>query len=341
MAASPSHNPHTMPIEPSNSEELVLGFLAEAGDEFVSGEAISDKLGLTRTAVWKHVESLRGQGYRIDAVPARGYRLSAIPDRLTPLELRPLLNTHDLGQVLHHFEVISSTNDHARELAEEGAGHGEVVVAESQTGGRGRRGRPWVSPPGRNAYFSVILRPELPPVRAPELTLLASVAVCDALRQAGVAAGIKWPNDLLVGGRKISGILTEMASEPERVHWAVIGIGVNVNATAEDFPPELRDIATSILIERGAPAPRALFVAACLTALEEWLDRHAEEGFDPVRLAWRERSDTLGREVTVKTDGRDVVGVAEDIDAVGALLVRTSAGVERILSGDVLHLRGR
>ncbi len=319
----------------------MLGFLAEAGDEFVSGEAISDKLGLTRAAVWKHVESLRAQGYRIDAVPARGYRLSAIPDRLTPLELRPLLNTHDIGQVLHHFEVISSTNDRARELAEEGAGHGEVVIAESQTGGRGRRGRSWASPPGRNVTFSVILRPDLPPARAPELTLLAAVAVCDALRQAGVPAAIKWPNDVLVRERKICGILTELASEPERVHWAVVGIGVNVNATVEDFPEELRDAATSIRIERGAPAPRALFAAACLTALESWLDRHAEEGFEPVRLAWRERSCTLGREVVVSTPGREIAGRAEDVDELGALLVRTGERVERILSGDVVHLRPR
>ncbi len=330
-----------MPLEPSNSEELVLGFLAEAGDEFVSGEAISDKLGLTRAAVWKHVESLRAQGYRIDAVPARGYRLTAIPDRLTPLELRPLLNTHDIGQVLHHFEVISSTNDHARELAEDGAGHGEVVIAESQTGGRGRRGRPWVSPAGLNAYFSIVLRPELPPSRAPELTLLTSVAICDALRQANVPAAIKWPNDILAGDRKIAGILTELASEPERVHWAVVGIGVNVNAAEADFPPELHDVATSVLIERGTPAPRALFVAACLTALEEWLDRHAEEGFGPIRLAWRQRSATLGRDVTVRIEGRDITGRAEDVDEVGALLVRTEQGVERILSGDVVHLRTR
>jgi BirA family biotin operon repressor/biotin-[acetyl-CoA-carboxylase] ligase len=325
----------------TNSEELVLSFLAEAGDEYVSGEAISDKLGLTRAAVWKHVEALRGHGYRIDAVPARGYRLAGIPDRLTPLELRPLLNTHDLGQTLHHFEVIGSTNDHARELAEEGADPGEVVIAESQTGGRGRRGRPWVSPPGRNVYFSVILRPELPPARAPELTLLASVAICDALRQADVPAVIKWPNDLLVNDRKIAGILTELASEPERVHWVVVGVGVNVNATAADFPEELRAIATSVLLERGTPAPRALLLAACLTALEGWLDRHAEEGFAPIREAWRERSGTLGREVTVQTGAREVVGRAEDIDEAGALLVRTERGLERILSGDVTMLRAR
>jgi BirA family biotin operon repressor/biotin-[acetyl-CoA-carboxylase] ligase len=328
-----------MPADAGQSEELVLGFLAEAGDEFVSGEAISDKLGLTRAAVWKHVEALRAQGYRIDAVPARGYRLRGIPDRLTPLELRPLLNTHDLGHAIHHFEVISSTNDHARDLAEQGAAHGEVVVAESQTGGRGRRGRPWVSPPGRNVYLSVVLRPDLPPARVTELTLLTSVAICDALRQANVPAEIKWPNDVLVGGRKIAGILTELASEPERVHWVVVGIGVNVNATEADFPEELRPIATSVRIERGEPAPRALFVAACLTALEAWLDRHAEEGFGPVREAWRERCGTLGRDVTVRTEGRDVVGRAEDVDATGALLVRTGAGVERILSGDVLMLR--
>jgi BirA family biotin operon repressor/biotin-[acetyl-CoA-carboxylase] ligase len=324
-----------------NSEELVLSFLAEAGDEFVSGEAISDKLGLTRAAVWKHVEALRAHGYRIDAIPARGYRLAEVPDRLTPLELRPLLNTHDLGQVLHWYEELGSTSDRAKELADEGAEHGEVVVAEAQTAGRGRRGRTWVSPPRRNLYFSVILRPDLPPSRAPELTLVGSLALCDALRQAGVAAAIKWPNDVLASGKKIAGILTELAAEPERVHWVVLGAGVNVNARAEDFPEELRGEATSVLLERGHPAPRALLAAACFTALEGWIDRHAEEGFGVVRDAWRERSATLGREVVVKGDGREIVGTAEDIDEAGALLVRTPAGLERILAGDVKLLRPR
>jgi BirA family biotin operon repressor/biotin-[acetyl-CoA-carboxylase] ligase len=330
-----------MAVEPHASEELVLAFLAEAGDEFVSGEAISDKLGLTRAAVWKHVEALRSQGYRIDAVPARGYRLAAVPDRLTPLEIRPLLNTHDLGQVLHWYEEIGSTSDRAKELAEEGAEHGEVVVAEAQTAGRGRRGRVWVSPPRRNLYFSVVLRPELPPARAPELTLVASLAICDALRQAGVGAGIKWPNDVLASGRKIAGVLTELAAEPDRVQWVVLGAGVNVNARREDFPEELRDEATSVLIERGEPAPRALLAAACFTALEDWLDRHAEEGFAPIREAWRERSVTLGREVQVKEGGRELVGVAEDIDATGALLVRGPTGLERVLAGDVTLVRSR
>jgi BirA family biotin operon repressor/biotin-[acetyl-CoA-carboxylase] ligase len=325
----------------SESAEQVLAFLAEAGDDVVSGEAISDKLGLTRAAVWKHVEALRGQGYRIDAVATRGYRLVAVPDRLRALELRPLLNTHDIGQVLHCFESIGSTSDHAKALADDGAGHGEVV-AEAQTGGRGRRGRSWVMAPGRNAAFSVVLRPAgLPTSRAPELTLVASLAICDALRRAGVDAGIKWPNDILVKGRKIAGILTELAAEPDEVHWVVVGVGVNVNALAQDFPPELREQATSLLIERGQPAPRALFLAACLSLLEEWYDRHAEEGFEPIREAWKERSVTLGREVLVQLDGREVEGRAEDLDATGALLVRTPAGLERITSGDVTMLRPR
>jgi BirA family biotin operon repressor/biotin-[acetyl-CoA-carboxylase] ligase len=326
----------------SESVEQVLAFLAEAGDDVVSGEAISDKLGLTRAAVWKHVESLRGQGYRIDAVATRGYRLVAVPDRLGALELRPLLNTHDIGQVLHCFQSIGSTSDQAKALAEDGAGHGEVVVAEAQTGGRGRRGRSWVTAPGRNVAFSVVLRPSgLPTARAPELTLVASLAICDALRRAGVDAGIKWPNDVLVGGRKIAGILTELAAEPDQVHWVVVGVGVNVNARAEDFPPELRGLATSVLLERGQPAPRALFLVACLTLLEEWYDRHAEEGFEPIRAAWKERSVTLGREVRVQLDGRELVGRAEDLDATGALLVRSAAGIERITSGDVSLLRPR
>lgn len=322
-----------------SSEELVLAFLAEAADEFVSGEAISDKLGLTRAAVWKHVEALRSQGYRIEAVPARGYRLAEVPDRIGPLELRPLLNTHDVGQVLHWYEELGSTNDRAKELAEEGADHGEVVIAESQTAGRGRRGRTWASPARKNLYFSIVLRPELPPARAPELTLVASVALCDALRQAGVAAGIKWPNDILASGRKVAGVLTELAAEPDRVHWIVLGVGVNVNARREDFPEEVRDVATSVLLERGQPAPRALLAAACFTAIEEWVDRHAEEGFGPVRDAWRERSVTLGREVRVNVEGRELSGTAEDIDEGGALLVRGPSGVERVLAGDVTLLR--
>jgi BirA family biotin operon repressor/biotin-[acetyl-CoA-carboxylase] ligase len=323
------------------SEELVLAFLAEAGDEFVSGEAISDKLGLSRAAVWKHVSALRAQGYRIDAVPARGYRLVEIPDRLGPLELRPLLATREVGQVLHCHDELPSTSDRAKELAEEGAAHGEVVIAERQTAGRGRRGRAWASPAGKNLYLSVVLRPDLPPHRATELTLVSSVALCEAAREAGAEAAIKWPNDVLVAGRKVAGILTEMAADPDRVQWVVVGMGVNLNADPRDFPEEVREEATTLAAARGSPVPRALFTAALLGRLEAWLDRHAAEGFAPVRERWRALSGTLGREVRVATGDGDVVGVATDIDDTGALLVRGAGGFARVVAGDVHLLRPR
>ena len=176
---------------------------------------------------------------------------------------------------------------------------------------------------------------------APEVTRAAAVAVCDACREAGVAAGIKWPNDVLAGDRKLAGILTEMASEPDAVQWVVLGVGVNVNARPEDFPPGLRAAATSLAIERGRPVPRAPFAASLLLALEGWLERHAGEAFGPVRRAWRERSVTLGREVRVEVEGAPVEGVAEDLDEGGALLVRSGARLVRVLAGDVLLLRPR
>jgi BirA family transcriptional regulator, biotin operon repressor / biotin---[acetyl-CoA-carboxylase] ligase len=321
------------------NEELILAFLADGGEDFTSGEALSDKLGLSRTAVWKHVESLRSKGYRIDAAPARGYRLVEIPDHLTPLELSPLLSTHDLGRLIHSFAEVPSTNDVAFKLAGEGAAHGEIVVAERQTHGRGRRGRTWESPPGSNLYFSVILRPELPSQRAPELTLVAAVALAETLREAGAQAEIKWPNDVQVEGKKIAGILTELSADTDSVHFVVLGVGVNLNARASDFGPEVARVMTSLAAARGEHVPRALFAAALWMRLEAWLDRHADEGFEPIRIAWRQLNCTLGEDVLVKTERREIRGVAEDIDETGALLVRTSEGEERIVAGDVEQLR--
>ncbi|MFT3836614.1 MAG: biotin--[acetyl-CoA-carboxylase] ligase [Myxococcaceae bacterium] len=330
-----------MQTELSN-EELILSFLVESGDDFTSGAALSDKLGLSRTAIWKHVETLRKLGYRIDAIPSRGYRLIEIPDRLTALELSALLATKELGRTLHYEESVESTNSLAFELAQQGAFHGEIVVAEEQTKGRGRRGRGWVSPPGKNLYFSAILRPELPPARAPELTLVAAVALAETIREAGAEAFIKWPNDVQVDGKKVAGILTELSADTERVHFVVVGVGVNLNLDAADFPPELRELATSLSEARKQKVPRALFTAALWTRLEEWLDRHAAEGFQPVREAWKKLSSTLGQDVLVRTERNELRGIAEDIDENGALLVKTADGkVEKVLAGDVEQLRSR
>jgi len=330
-------------LSEQTNEEMILGFLADGGEEYTSGEALSGKLGLSRAAVWKHVESLRGKGYRIEAVPARGYRLLEVPDRLTSLELSPLLSTNELGRVVHAFETAPSTNEIAFQMATDGAAHGEVVIAEQQTRGKGRRGRSWASPPRVNLYFSAILRPELPPQRAPELTLTAAVALAETLRDSRVDAFIKWPNDVQVGGRKIAGILTELSADTDQVHFVVLGVGVNLNCKVEDLGPEIAPQATSVLEVRGGEkVPRALFTAALFGRLEQRLDQHAREGFAPIQKAWRQLSSTLGQEVLVRTDRAEVRGVAEDIDELGALLLRTGDGaLERVLAGDVELLRGK
>lgn len=329
-------------LQETTHEELILGLLVEGGGDYVSGEALSGKLGLSRTAVWKVVNALRRKGYRIEAVSSRGYRLLETPDRLTSLELLPRLETHDLGRTVHAFDEVDSTNAVAFRLAVDGAEHGELVVAERQTQGRGRRGRTWSSPAHLNLHASFVLRPELPPQRAPELTLLAAVAVAESLRAAGAPADIKWPNDLLVGGRKIAGILTELSADPDRVQFVVLGIGVNLNAREEDFPPDLRAVATSVLEATGRPVSRAAFTAELCRRLEEWLDLHAAEGFRPVRERWRALSATLGQEVLVKSEYREIRGVAVDIDDDGALRIRTGDGTEeRVLAGDVEEVRPR
>ncbi|HYR56354.1 MAG TPA: biotin--[acetyl-CoA-carboxylase] ligase [Myxococcaceae bacterium] len=329
------------PLQQTN-EELILAFLADGADDFISGEALSDKLGLSRTAVWKYVESLRQKGYRIEAVPARGYRLVEVPDRITPLEIAPLLNTRDIGRLIHYRESVTSTNAVAFRMANEGASHGEVVIAEEQTEGKGRRGRSWISPAGLNLYFSVILRPDLPPQRAPEITLVAAVAAAEALRGLGAPAGIKWPNDLMIGDKKVGGILTELSSDPDRIHFAILGMGFNLNAPASQFPPEIAVKATSVAEAIGANVRRAQFAVDLWARLEVWLELHADEGFAKVREAWRQLCLTLGEEVVVRTGDEQVVGKAEDIDETGALVIQTAdRGRQRVLAGDVEQVRRR
>ena len=262
-----------------------------------------------------------------------------LPRPLSPAEIARRLRTTALGRRLHHHEELGSTNDEASRLAREGAAHGEAVIAERQDRGRGRLGRPWASPARQNLYLSVILRPDLPPTRAQELPLAAAVAVAEALAEVGVAAGIKWPNDLHVDGRKIAGLLGEACFDTRKLRYVVLGVGVNLNATLDELPEEVRPIATTARELLGAPVDRDAFAAALLNHLEVWLGRLETDGFAPVAQRWRERSVTLHRRVRVTEVGRVLEGDAFDIDDTGALLVRTESGVERILSGDVTSLR--
>ena len=319
-------------------DAIVLGLLLECSDDFVSGEVLCDKLDVPRAELLKRLDSLRSRGYVIQTRGGLGYRLVEVPDLLTEPPIAPLLASGELGRRIHAYAELESTNDEAHRLAERGALHGEVVIAEKQTKGRGRRGHPWISPEGKSLAFSIILRPLLPPSRAPELTLAAAVAVCEASRDLGAdRARIKWPNDVECRGRKLSGILAELRSDNGMQH-AVLGVGFNSSVEAHEFPEALRPIATSLLIESGQRIARPLILAALLERLDEWISLHETEGFAPVRDRWRELSSTLGRKVRITGEGGPLEGDAADLAEDGALLVRIpGGGMVRALAGEVEH----
>ena len=315
----------------------LLALLRDAGG-MVSGELLSRELGVSRTAVWKQISSLRAAGYRIDAIPSQGYCLATEPDLLNEASLRAGMESVCLiGRRIVCCGETGSTNTDAFLLAEQGAEDGTVLLAERQLAGKGRLGRRWESPAGVNLYCSVILRPELPPYEAPQLTFLSAVAVARAIQiTTGLQPAIKWPNDLLMNGRKVAGLLNEMNAETDRVGFVILGIGVNLNMQADQFPSDLRTPATSLLLESGAPVSRQSFVVHLLRELDREYRRFQQEGFGPVREEWARYCNAFGREVQVDVGSDSLQGPFVGIDHDGALLVKLPDGrVERILSGDV------
>ncbi|OUM96755.1 MAG: biotin--[acetyl-CoA-carboxylase] ligase [Thermobacillus sp. ZCTH02-B1] len=311
-------------------KEQLLKMLAEREGAFVSGEEASRLLGVSRTAVWKQIRRLMEEGYTIEACRNRGYRLAGSPDRLTAAGLLSRLRTTSFGRTLHLFDEVGSTQDIAKRLAEEGAPEGTLVIAELQTSGRGRMGRSWLSPKGKGLWMSLVLRPDVPVLCTPQLTLLVAAALCRSLRrQTGLDIGIKWPNDLLVGGRKISGILLESSAEEERLRHVIAGVGVSVNLEPDDYPPELKDKAVSLRMAAGRSFDRTETAALFLESLEELYGIYRRDGFGPIRLLWEAYSVTLGRPAVLKTPDGMVEGVALGLTAHGALRVRTADGSER------------
>jgi BirA family biotin operon repressor/biotin-[acetyl-CoA-carboxylase] ligase len=319
----------------ATSAAALLGALQ--GGAWVSGGDLARAWGVSRAAVAKHVAALRRQGFTIEAAPRRGYRLAAVPDRLLPAVVGPLLATQRCGCEIRYLERVGSTNDEAAAWARAGAPEGAVVLAETQARGRGRLGRAWHSPPGASLYLSVVLRPPRPPHVLPPLTLAAGLAVYDTCAYFGLAPDLKWPNDVLLGGQKVAGILTEMGADAERVHHVVLGLGLNVNATR--FPAELRARATSMRLAAGRDAPpfdRAAVLADLLYRLETRYDEFLAGGPAVVVAAFRERWGGRGRAVRVQSGDAVLRGVAQDVDDGGALLVARGRTVERVLAGEVL-----
>ena len=310
--------------------------LLQSVDGYISGEEMAERLGVTRAAIWKKIVSLREEGYDIASAPRSGYILRGVPDRLIEREIARGLSTHIIGRSVFSYDTVNSTNIVAKELAQKGAAEGTVVVAEQQGTGRGRLERSFFSPYGKGIWVSIILRPAFLPQDAPKCTLLAAVAVAHAMEMFGLRAEIKWPNDILHDGRKLVGILTEMSAEVDRVNYVVIGIGINVNIAMEDFPEDLRSVATSLMQMKGEPLPRVTFLQELLRSLDALYADVIREGFASVFHAWRSYAVTLGQSVHVIGIGGDSFdGIAADIDAEGALLIDTDTGRRRVLAGDV------
>lgn len=314
------------------TKEEVLQILRESQDH-VSGEQLAGALNVTRSAVWKQIRALTKDGYVIDSQQNKGYKLISTPDLLYPSEVKNGLQTKLIGNKVIHFSLTTSTNNVARQLAEKGVDEGAVVIAEAQTKGKGRRGRKFVANKG-GVWMSLILRPRIDPMHASNITIMAAVSVTKALRSLGVEAVIKWPNDVLVNGKKICGILTEMTAETDVVNFIILGIGINVN---NDIPLET---ATSVRVELGRDADRLKFLQSLLEELESDYLTLKDEGFDPILWNWRRYSDTLGRPVEVTYQDEVIKGMAQDVSEDGSLIVKQQDGsVKKIVSGDCKHLR--
>ncbi len=318
-------------------EDRVLELLRANKTFFISGEDISRKLKVSRAAVWKDIQHLRALGYEIHAEPHKGYRLVSVPDKMFADEISAGLSTAKFGRPIFSYEQLDSTNDAAFKLGKEGLKEGACVVAEYQKKGRGRLGRAWESPKGKNILLSVILRPLLSPAEVPKITLVAAVSVVKAARQmTGAMLGIKWPNDLLYQGKKVGGILTEMDAEADRVHFVIVGIGINVNSTHKELPPE----ATSLKEIAQHDISRLEFMRKLLLEMENDYLKFKCGKFNELAREWESLSLTSGRRVTADVLGRKVHGQALGIDKDGALWIRTDSGLqERILAGDIRLIR--
>ena len=300
---------------------------------FVSGEAISRELGISRAAVWKRINSLKEQGWNTESGGKKGYRLSA-GDSLEPALWTPMLQTAQLGRGEVHFvEETDSTNTDCKQLALAGAPAGSICLAELQRAGKGRLGRQWISPAGVGLWQSVLLRPRLAPQLAPLITFCAALAMAQAVRETtGMDVRIKWPNDLVCGGKKLCGILLEAAIDPDQIEYVIVGVGLNVYRAA--VPPELLERAASIE-DFCQPPLRRMILVHYLAALEKLINDLQAQGLAGITEAYHRLSCTLGSRVHV-SGAVDLTGTAEEIDEVGALLVRTDDGeLHRVLSGDV------
>lgn len=318
----------------------ILLMLKKHRDEFISGERISQELGISRTAVWKHINILREEGYEIESMPKNGYKLVSSPDILILEEIEEYLTTNFIGRNIYYFDSLDSTNTKAKEMAMDEE-EGTVVVAEEQIKGKGRLGRNWVSPKGKGIWMSIILKPNMLPSEVAKLTLIGAAAVNKALEEMGIISYIKWPNDIVIQGKKVCGILTEMSCELNIINYVIMGIGINVNLLKEDFSQELVDKATSLKEITGRDLDRKRLLASVLNYFENLYLPFKQRGDISATIdISREKSLLIGKEIRILRGNDEKIGRALDIDEQGGLIIEYKDGTrEHIFSGEV-SIRG-
>jgi len=316
--------------------DALLALLAENPTIVISGASIAREIGVKRQTVWKWIETLRRCGVKVKAHPRTGYHIERVPDVLAPQLISGRLRGISLGKRILHFFQTESTNDVAMRLGEDGEPHGTIVIAEKQTAGRGRAGRAWVSEASAGIYVTILLRPPISPLHAPSLTLAAGLAAREAIaEECGLPADIRWPNDVMLNSKKVCGILTEMQAEPDRIHFAVVGMGINVNQAK--MPPELCRIATSLRIETGRTLSRLELLARLLRRLDDYYNQFITEGAAGILRQFAAVSSYAeGKRVRIDTGKESFVGTTAGLEPSGILRVRREDGrIELVITGTV------
>jgi BirA family biotin operon repressor/biotin-[acetyl-CoA-carboxylase] ligase len=322
-------------------KEEILNLLRGSFGSFVSGQEISEKLGVSRTAIWKYINHLKEDGYEIESISKKGYRLLVAANILTEEEIHPLLNTKEIGKKILHFDTIDSTNSKAKELANNGEEHGTIVVSEEQTLGRGRMGRSFVSPKGKGIWMSIILRPDIDPLRISLITQIAAAAVNTALTQFGVDSKIKWPNDIILKGKKVCGILTEMSGELTKINYVVLGIGLNANIDCDDFTEEIKEIATSLKIQFERDFDRKALMASVINNFEALYDEFEKKDdiSNTIKIC-KDKSILIGKNIKVIQRNMEIKAKVLDINEEGLLVVEYEDGtIKSLISGEI-SIRG-
>ncbi|WP_042223611.1 biotin--[acetyl-CoA-carboxylase] ligase [Oceanobacillus manasiensis] len=320
-----------------STRNKLIRLLADAKENYISGQQLSDQLHISRTAIWKHMKELEKDGYVIEAKPKTGYRIKQFSENVSANTLKWGLNTSWMGKEIIHKPIVTSTQHVAHQAARENTPHGTVVIADEQSNGRGRMDRVWHSEKGKGIWMSIILRPELPPYIAPQLTLMTATAIAEVLDQHDtLKPKIKWPNDILIQNKKVAGILTEMQAEQDRIQYVVVGIGLNVNQENTEIPDSIHYKATSLKMETEKEWPIVELVQQILEALEKEYNAFLENGFPSVKTKWENYGFRIGEKISLHSGNKQknaiFTGIAED----GALLIEPTKGkTEKIYSAEI------